>query len=58
MLAARHDRLFPLDFMRELSFERLGVAPDVIDTGHLPALGRPDELADRLEAYRVQEEES
>ena len=51
VLAGRNDRLFPLDFMRRLSQERLNVEPDVIDTGHLPALARPKELADRLEAY-------
>jgi pimeloyl-ACP methyl ester carboxylesterase len=50
VLAGRNDRLFPLDFMRRLSNERLSVEPDVIDTGHLPALARPKELADRLEA--------
>jgi pimeloyl-ACP methyl ester carboxylesterase len=51
VLAGRNDRLFPLDFMRRLSHERLNLEPDVIDTGHLPALARPKELADRLEAY-------
>ena len=51
VLACRHDRLFPLDFMRRLAQERLGVEADVIDTGHLPALSRPRELAERLEAY-------
>jgi pimeloyl-ACP methyl ester carboxylesterase len=51
VLACRHDRLFPLEFMRSLARERLGVDVDVIDTGHLPALGRPDELAGRLEGY-------
>jgi pimeloyl-ACP methyl ester carboxylesterase len=45
VLAGRLDRLFPLPFMRRLARERLGVEPDVIDTGHLPALARPDELA-------------
>jgi hypothetical protein len=28
----------------------MGIAPDEIDGGH-PALSRPHELADRLEAY-------
>ena len=51
MIACRHDRLFPLEFMKRLSRERLGVEPDVIDSGHLPALSRPDELAALLEAY-------
>jgi pimeloyl-ACP methyl ester carboxylesterase len=45
VIAGRHDRLLPLDFMRRLSRERLGVEPDVIDSGHLPALARPRELA-------------
>jgi pimeloyl-ACP methyl ester carboxylesterase len=53
VLAGRHDRLFPLEFMRRLAAERLGIAADVIDSGHLPALSRPDELTQRLEAYRV-----
>jgi pimeloyl-ACP methyl ester carboxylesterase len=53
VLAGRHDRLFPLEFMRRLAVERLGVEPDVIDSGHMPALSRPDELAERLEAYRL-----
>jgi pimeloyl-ACP methyl ester carboxylesterase len=53
VIAGRHDRLFPLVFMRRLALERLGVAADVIDTGHLPALSRPDELARRLETYRL-----
>jgi pimeloyl-ACP methyl ester carboxylesterase len=51
VLACRHDRLFPLDFMRRLAKDRLGVEADVIDTGHLPALARPEELAERLDAY-------
>ena len=51
VLAGRNDRLFPLDFMRRLSRERLNLEPGVIDTGHLAALARPKELADRLEAY-------
>jgi pimeloyl-ACP methyl ester carboxylesterase len=51
VLAGRHDRLFPLDFMRRLAQDRLGVEADVIDTGHLPALARPKELAERLETY-------
>jgi pimeloyl-ACP methyl ester carboxylesterase len=53
VLACRHDRLFPLGFMRGLALERLGVEADVIETGHLPALSKPDELAQRLETYRA-----
>lgn len=51
VLAGRHDRFFPLEFMRRLARDRLGAEVDVIDTGHLPALSRPAELAERLEAY-------
>jgi len=53
VLACRHDRLFPVEFMRRLALERLGVVADVIDGGHLPALSRPAELAQRLEDYRA-----
>jgi pimeloyl-ACP methyl ester carboxylesterase len=53
VVAGRHDRLFPLDFMRRLSVERLQIEPDVIDSGHLPALSRPDELVHWLERYRL-----
>jgi pimeloyl-ACP methyl ester carboxylesterase len=55
VLAGRHDRLFPLEFMRGLALERLGITADVIDTGHLPALSRPDELVQWLETYRLQD---
>jgi pimeloyl-ACP methyl ester carboxylesterase len=50
VIAGRNDRLFPLEFMRRLSQERLGVEPEVIDTGHLPALARPADLAEMLAA--------
>jgi len=50
VIAGRHDRLFPLDFIRRLARDRLGVDVDVIDSGHLPALSRPAELAKRLHA--------
>jgi pimeloyl-ACP methyl ester carboxylesterase len=53
VLAAKRDRLFPLAFMRRLALERLDVAVDVIDSGHLPALSRPDELTERLLEYRL-----
>jgi pimeloyl-ACP methyl ester carboxylesterase len=51
VLAGRHDRFFPLDFVQRLSRERLGVEPDILDSGHLPALGHPRELAERLHRY-------
>jgi pimeloyl-ACP methyl ester carboxylesterase len=52
-LLCRDDRFFPADFMRRVVQERLGITPDEMDGGHLPALSRPKELADRLEAYRT-----
>ena len=39
--------------MRRVVRERLGITPDEMDGGHLPALSRPKELAERLEAYRT-----
>jgi pimeloyl-ACP methyl ester carboxylesterase len=50
-LLCRDDRFFPADFMRRVVHERLGITPDEIDGGHLVALSRPKELADRLEKY-------
>ena len=49
--AGRHDRLFPPDFMTTLARERIGVEPDLIDTGHLSALADPDALVDLLDRY-------
>ena len=52
VIAGRRDRLLPVEFMRGLARERLGVDDvDVVDSGHLPALARPDELAELLEAH-------
>jgi pimeloyl-ACP methyl ester carboxylesterase len=53
VLLCRDDRLFPPPFIRRIAEERLGIIPDEIDGGHTPALSRPGELAERLEAYRV-----
>lgn len=50
-LLCRDDRCFPAAWMRGVVRERLGIIPDEIDSGHTPALSRPKELADRLEAY-------
>ena len=44
VIAGRHDRLFPLEFMRELARDRIGVEAEVIESGHLPALAKPDDL--------------
>ena len=54
VLLCRDDRLFPARFLRRVAHERLGLTPDEIDGGHTPALSRPKELADRLEAYAAQ----
>jgi pimeloyl-ACP methyl ester carboxylesterase len=53
-LLCRDDRFFPAELMRRVVRERLGITPDEMEGGHLPALSRPKELADRLEAYRVE----
>ncbi|MGH3440552.1 MAG: alpha/beta fold hydrolase, partial [Nitriliruptorales bacterium] len=50
----RDDRFFPVQFQRRVVSERLGIIPDEMDGGHLPALSRPDELVQRLEDYRAQ----
>lgn len=51
VLIGRGDRLFPADFQRRVTKERLGLVPDEMDSGHLPALAHPVELATRLAAY-------
>ena len=53
-LLCRDDRFFPADFQRRVVRERLGIVPDEMPGGHLPALAHPDELVQRLEAYRVE----
>src|SRR5918997_13946 len=55
VLLCRRDRLFPADFIRRVARERLGITPDEIGGGHTPALSRPKELADRLQAYAAHE---
>ncbi|HZC74096.1 MAG TPA: alpha/beta hydrolase [Jatrophihabitans sp.] len=51
VLVAADDRFFPLEFQRRVARERLGLDADVIDGGHLVAVSRPGEIADRLAAY-------
>jgi pimeloyl-ACP methyl ester carboxylesterase len=53
VLIGRDDRFFPADFQRRIARERLDITPDEMPGGHLVALGRPTELADRLEAYQA-----
>jgi pimeloyl-ACP methyl ester carboxylesterase len=53
-LLARDDRFFPAEFLRRLVRERLGIVPDEMPGDHMPMLGHPKELADRLESYRTE----
>ena len=49
---ATEDLLFPADYLRRLTTDRLGFAPHDLPGGHFPMLGHPVELADLLETYR------
>jgi pimeloyl-ACP methyl ester carboxylesterase len=51
VLIGRDDRFFPEEFQQRVIQERLRIAPEVIPGGHLLALSRPAELADRLESF-------
>jgi pimeloyl-ACP methyl ester carboxylesterase len=51
VLATTDDRCFPLAFQQRLARERLGLVADEMPGGHLVALSRPGELADRLIRY-------
>ncbi|MDX3852754.1 alpha/beta hydrolase [Streptomyces sp. AK02-01A] len=53
-LLSSGDRFLPPEFMRKMVAERLGFRPDEMPGDHCPMLGRPKELADRLEAYRAE----
>ena len=53
-LLCRDDRFFPADFQRRVVRERLGITPDEMGGGHLPALAHPDELVEHLEAFRAE----
>lgn len=53
-LLCRDDRQFPAAFQRRVVRERLDIAPDEMDGGHLPGLARPLELAARLHEYVVE----
>ena len=55
VLICRDDHLFPPSFLRRVARQRLGVTPDEIDGGHTPALSRPAELAERLDAYAAEQ---
>jgi len=53
-LLCRDDRFFRADFLRRVVRERLGIEPDEMSGGHLPALAHPDELVEWLERYRTE----
>lgn len=55
-LLCRNDRFLPADLLRRIVPERLGITPDEIDSGHLPAFSHPKELVERLESYRLEVE--
>jgi hypothetical protein len=50
----RDNRLFPAATSAAWLESAWGSPPDEIDDGHTPALSRPKELAERLEAYAAQ----
>lgn len=54
VLIGRDDRFFPAEFQRCVARERLGISADEMPGGHLVALSQPDELTERLLAYRTQ----
>jgi pimeloyl-ACP methyl ester carboxylesterase len=54
ILLSRNDRFFPADFQRRVATDRLGIIPDEMPGGHLPALAHPDELVEWLERYRAE----
>ena len=45
VIAGRFDRMFPLEFVQRISRDRLGVEPEIVNSGHLPALACPEELS-------------
>ena len=50
-IAGRNDRFFPVEWLREVTRDRLGIIPDEIASGHCPALSRPGDLAELLEGF-------
>ena len=51
VLIGRDDRLVPAELQLRIAKERLGLEGDVIEGGHMVALSRPSDVADRLEDY-------
>ena len=47
----QNDRFFPAEWLRAVVRDRLGVEPAGIESGHCPALSRPQELAGLLHLF-------
>ena len=54
VLLAKGDHFFPVEFLRKLAKDRLNITADEMPGDHCPMLGHPQELAERLEAYRAE----
>jgi pimeloyl-ACP methyl ester carboxylesterase len=54
-LLCHDDRMFPAEWARRHARERLGIEPDEIEGGHYITLSRPYELAERLDAYALED---
>ena len=52
-LLCRNDRFFPRAWVQRVVRDRLGITADEIDSGHCPALSRPEELTNRLHTYWI-----
>jgi len=52
VLAGRDDRFLPATAQLRLARERLGIEADEMEGGHMVALSRPTDLAERLELFR------
>ena len=50
-IAGSLDRLFPLPMMQAMYRERLGIEPDVIESGHMTGHSRPEELVGLIARY-------
>ena len=48
VLSSADDRFFPLEFQTRVAEDRLGISPEMLPGGHLPALGQPDALVAHL----------
>ncbi len=46
-----NDRFFPAAWLKGVVADRLEIVPDVIESGHCPALSRPQDLGERLDGF-------